>query len=84
MIYRLAQEMLEATFEHFRRCGCGRAECQTVWISAWDNPEIISKVVHPEHAAHRGGFVIDDAWLNAFWIELGDTNCGTTPEGMLL
>lgn len=76
MVYRISLEMLEATFEHFRQCGRGRAECQTLWISSWANPEMISRVIHPKHTAHPGGFVVDDAWLNEFWLELGETNCG--------
>jgi hypothetical protein len=76
MIYRLTQEMLETTFEHFRHCGHGREECQALWLSPWEEPEAITRVVHPKHVAEFGGFVLDDAWLNAFWFELGDINCG--------
>jgi hypothetical protein len=32
--------------------------------------------VHPKHAGHFGGFVLDDAWLNDFWLALGATNTG--------
>lgn len=76
IIYRITQEMLGATFEHFRRCGRGRNECQALWISPWDSPETISRVVHPEHAASRGGFELDDDWLAAFFLELGEVNSG--------
>jgi hypothetical protein len=76
MIYRLAQQMLQTTFEHFRHCGRGRDECQALWLSSWEKPEAITQVVHPKHVAEFGGFILDDAWLNAFWLELGDTNCG--------
>jgi hypothetical protein len=76
MLYRLERGMLEETFKHVRQCGDGRDECQILWLSSWDKPEVISKVVHPKHAAHFGGFVLDDDWLNKFWMELGDTNMG--------
>lgn len=76
MRYHLPKEILEATFEHFRQCGRGREECQALWVSSWDAPEALSRVVHPKHAAHFGGFVLDDAWLNAFWLDLGNTNSG--------
>jgi hypothetical protein len=76
MRYQINRGMLESTFEHFRRCGGGRKECQAFWLSSWDRPEIISSVVHPEHAAHFGGFVLDDDWLNAFWLKLGNINSG--------
>lgn len=68
--------MLEATFEHFRQCGRGRDECQALWTSSWSSPERLTRVVHPKHTAHPGGFVVDDAWLNKFWLELGATNSG--------
>lgn len=67
---------MEETFRHFRECGCGRHECQALWLSVWSQPEIITKVVHPKHAAHSGGFVLDGDWLNDFWLELGETNMG--------
>lgn len=75
-VYRLARGMLEETFQHFRRCGRGQEECQVLWVSSWSKPEIITKVVHPKHSAHLGGFVLDDRWLSDFWMELGDTNSG--------
>ena len=56
--------------------GRGREECQILWLSSWDAPEVIAKVVHPKHVAHRGGFVLEDRWLNDFWMELGNTNMG--------
>ena len=76
MIYRLDGGVLEATFKHFRACGCGRRECQVLWLSSWDSPQDISRVVHPKHKAHLGGFVLDDQWLSEFWLELGDVNMG--------
>src|SRR5262249_9375404 len=56
--------------------GRGREECQILWLSSWDAPEVIAKVVHPKHVAHRGGFVLEDRWLNDFWMELGNMNMG--------
>jgi hypothetical protein len=76
MLYQLTKKTLEDTFGHFRQCGHGREECQALWLSSWDKPEIISRLVHPKHAAHFGGFLLDDAWLTAFWMELGETNSG--------
>jgi hypothetical protein len=76
MMYRLNSGVLEDTFKHFRACGCGRRECQVLWLSSWDSPEHITRVVHPRHKAHLGGFVLDDEWLSDFWLELGNTNMG--------
>jgi hypothetical protein len=75
-VYRIGRGLLEDTFRHFRECGRGKEECQALWLSSWSQPDLISLVVHPKHAAHFGGFVLHDAWLNAFWCELGDTNMG--------
>lgn len=74
--YRLENGVLEETFRHFRACGRGHSECQALWLSSWSQPDLITKVVHPKHDAHFGGFVLDDAWLSAFWLELGESNMG--------
>ena len=74
--YRLPRLILEETFAHFRDCGRGRRECQVLWVSPWDAPETITKVIHPRHTAHFGGFVLDDRWLNDFWFSLAQDNLG--------
>jgi hypothetical protein len=74
--YHLSHEVLERSFAHFRECGRGRRECQVLWIGPWQSPDVIAKVVHPKHEARIGGFVLDDRWINAFWIELGNTDMG--------
>jgi hypothetical protein len=61
---------LDATFAQVRACGRGQAECQVLWVGPWSHPDVVSEVVHPEHRAHRGGFVLDDAWLTRFWLRL--------------
>ncbi|MBI3699656.1 MAG: hypothetical protein HY242_04335 [Afipia sp.] len=76
MVYRLPRSVLEETFTHFRRCGRGHEECQALWLSSWSQPDVITNVVHPKHVAHFGGFVLDDLWLSAFWLTLGQTNMG--------
>jgi hypothetical protein len=75
-VYRLPRNVLDQTFAHFRGCGCGRRECQVLWISPWGAPDTITKVVHPKHQAHAGGFVLDDRWLNDFWFRLAQENLG--------
>jgi hypothetical protein len=76
ILYRLREGLIEDTFTHFRECGRGLDECQILWLSSWEFPEVITRVVHPKHVAQGGGFALDDAWLNDFWMELGDTNMG--------
>jgi hypothetical protein len=74
--YHLPRQILTDTFAHFRRCGAGRRECQTLWIGPWATPDLITEVVHPRHKAHMGGFVLDNAWLSDFWLRLADHNLG--------
>jgi len=76
VIYRIPQRVLDQTFEHFRRCGAGTRECQTLWTSPWDSPELITDVVHPAHRAHGGGFVLEDSWITSYWLELAATRAG--------
>jgi hypothetical protein len=74
--YRLPASLFAETFDHFRQCGCGRRECQVVWISPWASPDTITDVVHPRHDAQMGGFVLRDDWLNAFWLQLAEQQKG--------
>ena len=74
--FTVGAELLAETFRHFRHCGGSRRECQVLWISPWDSPQVITRVVHSEHRAHAGGFELDSIWLNAFWIELAATRSG--------
>jgi hypothetical protein len=68
--YRISADLLARTFVGFRECGRGRCECQMLWTSSWADPAVIREVVHPRHRAHAGGFEVDSAWLNAFWLRL--------------
>ena len=74
--FQLPRSILEETFAHFRRCGDGRRECQTLWVGPWDTPQVITKAVHPKHDAHAGGFVLDSGWLNEFLFALAEHNLG--------
>lgn len=75
-LYRLPRQIIAQTFEHLRECGRGRHECQILWLSSWDSPEAINEMVHPRHKGHMGGFILDDAWLNGFWLRLGREKIG--------
>ena len=78
--YRLERGLLDETFRDFRECGCGRDECQMLWLSPWSQPQTITHVVHPKHDGHYGGFVLDDGWLNDFWLHLGKTHMGVRAQ----
>lgn len=47
-----------------------------LWTSSWSAPDEIVECVHPQHAAHAGGFSVNDSWLTAFWLELGRRSIG--------
>jgi hypothetical protein len=76
MRYALPQNLLEATFEQFRSCGCGRKECQTLWVGPHAHPHLITDVVHPVHSASPVGFDVDSDWLSDFWMRLASDNLG--------
>lgn len=75
-VLRVPRALLEETFVHVRTCGRGRAECQVLWVGPWSDPSLVTEAVHPEHHAHRGGFVLDDAWISRFWLRLADRGEG--------
>jgi hypothetical protein len=76
VIYRVPHAVIERTFAFFRRCGAGRRECQTLWMSTWKAPGLITAVVHPLHRSHAGGFALDDEWLSSFWLRLSEAGEG--------
>lgn len=75
-LLRVPSVLFAQTFDQLRLCGQGRAECQILWIGPWSDPAAVTEVVHPVHRAWRGGFVLDDAWINAFWYRLAERNEG--------
>jgi proteasome lid subunit RPN8/RPN11 len=56
-----------------RMCGRGRNECVVIWLGERSEPECVTRVIHPRHRSGRGGYRIDDTWLNDLWEELADT-----------
>jgi hypothetical protein len=72
----VSQALLDETFRHFRDCGRGLSECQVLWLSPWEAPATITRVVHGRHRAQAAGVEIDNAWLNSFWLELAQIRHG--------
>jgi hypothetical protein len=72
----LPARLLAETFDRFRTCGRGRRECQVLWTGPWAAPDTITMAVHSGHRAHAGGFHVDDAWLNTFWVGLAERQDG--------
>jgi len=76
MTVRLSKALMEETFKVLRECGDGRRECQALWVSAWRNPDAISRVIHPHHTAHSGGFQVEDSFINELWLDLAKSGSG--------
>ena len=74
--FTISVDQLDVTFAHFRDCGGGQRECQVLWVSPWNDPGTISQVVHSAHHSHAGGFDLDSAWLNLFWLNLAERGSG--------
>lgn len=71
---RVRPEHVEQSIDVFRACGRGRRECVVYWIGGGNEKDIteVTEVVHPGHAATKGGYVVDGAWLTRFFLDLAD------------
>jgi len=65
--------VLEGSFEQLRKCGARRAECVVYWCASLNQPDLLIGVVHPEHHARYGGYQVDSAWVNQFFLDLRRT-----------
>jgi hypothetical protein len=75
-VYRIPRRMIEQTFATFRSCGENQRECQLYWLSPWDNPLVLTEVVHPKHWSSRYGLRIESDWINQFWNDLAERGLG--------
>jgi proteasome lid subunit RPN8/RPN11 len=62
--------MLDATFDHFRRCGAGRRECVAYWTGPVDTPARVDRVEHPRHRATRSQYEVDSGWVTDLFLRL--------------
>lgn len=69
MPIRLAPDVLDRTFEIFRKCGRGRAECVVYWVNVKEAAPV-AEVVHPDHSSGRGGYSVESSWINEFFLRL--------------
>jgi hypothetical protein len=67
---RLRGPILEESFEAFRACGRGTRECVVFWTGPHGAPDLVDRVVHPEHVSGSGGYALDIDWLKRFWLWL--------------
>ena len=70
---RLPRPVLESSFRQLRECGAGRAECVLYWCASFDQPDLLTRAVHPVHRAGRGGYEIDPDWITPFFLGLRRT-----------
>jgi hypothetical protein len=69
-VLTLPDAVLTATFEQFRSCGNGQRECVAYWCADTATPDVLTRVVHPDHTAAGGGYEVDDAWVTQFFVSL--------------
>jgi hypothetical protein len=67
---RLPRPVLDSSFRQMRKCGAGRAECVTYWCASLDQPDLLTRAVHPVHRAGPGGYEVDSAWVTSFFLDL--------------
>lgn len=73
---RVHKQLLAETFQQLRSCGEGIKECQMLWIGPWTTPDLVTEIVHPCHTALGDGFILDDDWITAFWVQLAERGYG--------
>jgi hypothetical protein len=69
-VKRLAEGVLEHTFEHLRRCGAGTRECVVYLTGPVDHPDVVDGVVHPRHTASAAGYDLDSVAIAELWRDL--------------
>jgi hypothetical protein len=72
-VLTLPDALLLATFDQLRGCGDGRRECVAYWCADTATPDVLTRVVHPDHTAAGGGYEVDDAWVMQFLVALHQT-----------
>ena len=86
MRLRVPSAVFDATFARLRDCGDGRRECQALWVGSWTRPDVVERVVHPEHNASAVGFQLDPAWpaaIESFAVFLFDQSIRSARHGTL-
>lgn len=66
----LPAAVLHDSFVQLRACGAGRNECVLYWCTAHDRPDVVTRIVHPVHAAGPAWYEVDHAWITRFFLQL--------------
>jgi hypothetical protein len=67
---KLGEGLLRETFTILRECGQGNNECVVYWAGPVGVPNLVDRVVHPDHVGALGYYEIEQEWLNRIWFEL--------------
>lgn len=70
----VTQDLLDRTFEVFRRCGGVELECVAYWTGPRGDAGVIDGLDHPDHASNEFGYSVDSDWLSKFFRELYEKN----------
>ncbi|HET8893034.1 MAG TPA: hypothetical protein VFM96_02920 [Gaiellaceae bacterium] len=70
MPLKVGEGLLAETFTIFRECGRGRNECVAYWAGSVNEPDVVDRVIHPDHLGEPGFYEIDQDWLNRIWFKL--------------
>jgi hypothetical protein len=68
-VFRLANNIVTATFRTLRECGRGKWECAAYWTGPAAD-DLVDGLEHPTHSRSPYGYKIDDNWLTEFWKRL--------------
>jgi proteasome lid subunit RPN8/RPN11 len=66
----VTQDLLDRTFEVFRRCGGAEHECVAYWTGPRDDASVIDDLQHPDHESSEFGYAVDSEWLSTFFRDL--------------
>ncbi len=69
MPIRLVDGVLSRTFDTFRACGGGRAECVAYWLGR-AGADLVDDVVHPLHAGGPAGYQVNSLWVSELFLRL--------------
>ncbi len=70
MPLKVGEGLLQETFTIVRECGMGRNECVVYWAGPVDNPDLVDRVIHPDHVGEPGYYEVEQDWLNQIWFRL--------------
>jgi hypothetical protein len=65
--------LLDETFDLLARCGDRQRECVVYWLAALREPDLVARVVHPEHRSGPFGYEVESDYVNELFLALRQT-----------